>query len=232
MKRKSVLYAVGLAFALITIMVVLVVVLRYEPAFYRNAEVPAGPNRKLKSVNFVTACIKLKDDSHAKVRWGTDRDDTSGQNPITTEKINSFLAEDPIFEKLVPGMSEPRVVLEEGRVRMGFRYGKRPWSTVVSVDLKVWLVPKDYNAVALEVESVHVGLLPVSVHSVLERMAEAIRQQNRGIEFNWYRHDGHPVALLHFEADRPMPRFRLQEVEIRDGQLIVSGCASEFKSSN
>lgn len=223
MKRKSMMYGGIVVLVLLAVIGTLTVALRYEPAFYRDAGIAPGADRKKQSNEFLSTCFQLGDGVLHDSRWHAE---------FTTSRVNSYLAEnfvtDGTVEKILPeGVSEPRVAFENGRVHFAFRYGKPPWSTVVSVNLRVWLVAKEYNLVALELEGIHAGMMPVSGRSVLERMAETIRQHNRGLEFNWYRHEGRPVALLRFQADKVMPTIRLQHLDITDGQLFVQGCAAD-----
>lgn len=221
MKRKSMIYGGVVIVGLSVVLVVLIGMLRFEPSFYREAEMGSGPERRKKSAEFLSNFFQLWNGVTSDAHWGTD---------FTTEQVNSYLAEnfvtDGTIDKILPdGVREPRVAFEDGKIHFAFRYGAPPWSTIVSVDLRVWLVQKEYNLVALELERIRAGLVPVSGRSVLERMAETIRQHNRGIEFNWYRHDGHPVALLRFQADKVMPTIRLQQLDITHGQMLIQGCA-------
>jgi hypothetical protein len=228
MKRKSMIYGgvviVGVSVALL----VLVGMLRYEPRFYREAEMGSGQDRRKKSAEFLSNVVQLWNGVKSDAHWGAE---------FTTEQANSYLAEnfvtDGTIDNTLPdGVREPRVAFEDGKIHFAFRYGTPPWSTIVSVDLRVWLVQKEYNLVALELESIRAGLMPVSGRSVLERMAETIRQHNRGIEFNWYRHDGHPVALLRFQADKVMPTIRLQQLDVTHGQMLIQGCAIDAAGSD
>ena len=44
------------------------------------------------------------------------------------------------FASLLPeGVHSPRVAIEGDRLKIGFKYGEGFWSTVVWVELKVWL---------------------------------------------------------------------------------------------
>jgi hypothetical protein len=227
MKRKSMMYGGAVVFILMVSVLTLAVVLRHEPVFYRSAAIAASPERKKGSMKFVNACLQLGNGIKLDSKWW---------GKFTTEETNSYLAEnfltDGTMEELLPhGVRDPRIGFEDGRIRLGFRYGRPPWSTVVSVDLRVWLVAKEYNMVALELERVRAGMIPISGRSVLERMGDTIRQHNRGLEFNWYRHDGKPVALLRFQADKVVPTIRLQQMEVKDGQLLIAGCAFEAQAA-
>jgi hypothetical protein len=223
MKRKRVIYTAAGVTALVVVAGVAALVLRYEPLFYREGLCPPGPERKKHSLEFVNSALQLTADSRDKSRWAS---------RFNTEQVNSYFAENLVsdgegkMKELLPeGISDPRVSFGDGKVRLAFRYGTRPWCTVVSVDIRVWLVPNERNVVALEIESVRAGLLPISVQTMLERLAETIRQHNRSMEFTWYRYNGHRVALLRLQADRVVPTIRLDQVDLHDGVLTIQGSA-------
>jgi hypothetical protein len=219
MKRKSIVIACGIGTALLAAGLTVGVLVRHEPAFFRAAEVAPGPDRKKHSMEFLNSCAQLRTGIQYEVQW-------YGQ--FTAEQVNSFLAENVApggtEERLLPScVHEPRVTFGPGTICLAFRYGEPPLSTIVSVDLRVWLVRKEYNTVALEVEKVRAGLLPINVHSMLERLTDDLRQQIRGLEFSWYRHGSHPVVLVRLQADRVVPTIKLQQLELRDGEMLICG---------
>src|SRR5207247_5107671 len=123
-------------------------------------------------------------------------------------QINSYFEEHFISSgfasRLLPdSVAAPRVVLEDDKIRLAFRYGTPPWSTIISIDFRVWLAPKERNVVVLELQSLHAGSLPVSAQSLLEQLSEALRKRN--IEVTWYRHNGNPTAVLRFQTAAPRP---------------------------
>ena len=66
------------------------------------------------------------------------------QSRFTEQQINGYLNEgfvqSGLSDRILPeGISEPRVLLEPDKVRLAFRYGSGPWSTVVTLDFHVWL---------------------------------------------------------------------------------------------
>jgi hypothetical protein len=217
MRRRSFYLAIAIVlFLLGGTGTVLVSLVRYEPAFYLRAAMPPGKERQ----RLADACTneftnQLLDGVFNKRTW---------EGRFTPEQINSYFAEDfltkhTLENPLPSGISEPRLSLAEDRIRLGFRYGTGLWSTVVSLDLRVWLVVKEPNVVALEFESVHAGALPISAQSILERVTAVAQQQN--IEVNWYRRVGHPVVLLRFAGSNPMSLLEL--LELRPGMLRVKG---------
>src|SRR5947199_7848858 len=100
---------------------------------------------------------------------------------FTEAEINSCFAEhltdSKTADRLLPeGISEPRLQIEGDRIRLGFRYGSRPWSTIISIDFRVWLAKQEPNVVVLELERLHAGALPVSAQSLLEQISEVLRR--------------------------------------------------------
>jgi hypothetical protein len=221
MTRKSLLITVGIIGVLVVMVgTALLLVARHEPAFYRRAAMPPGEARRVSSGEFVSEFARLIDGVLNR-QWNA---------RFTEEQINSYLEED--FQRqhaseqpLPEGVSEPRVALDSNRIRLGFRYAVGGWSSVISLDMHVWLVEKETNMVALEFLGMHAGALPISAHTWLERQLDAIRQRN--IEASWYRRQGHPVLLLRFQADRSSPTFRLKELNVQPGTVVISGHSIE-----
>jgi hypothetical protein len=164
------------------------------------------------------------EDGAPEIHWDAD---------FTEEQINSFFDEgfihSGINERLLPdGISQPRVAIEPDLVRVMFRYGKNPWSTVISIDLKVWLAGKETNVVALELQSFRAGSLPISAQSLLERISDALRRNN--VDVSWYRHNGNPVAVLRFQSDPQRPSVQLKRLEIEQGRILLHGSSSDGSS--
>jgi len=217
MSRKSLFLAIAIVLALAGMVGSgLGMVVRHVPAFYARAAVPAGEGRKSASGNFLAACIKMV--------TGFSNGEFDAQ--FQEEEINSYLQEDWVTKHCIdnpmpPGISDPRVALDEDRIRLGFRYGSGLASTIVSLDMRVWLVKSETNLVALKFEKIHAGALPISAQSLLEQIADFAHQKD--IEATWYRHQGRPVLLLRFQADRSNPNFQLSQLDLRPGQLRIAG---------
>jgi hypothetical protein len=191
--------------------------LRHEPAFFVRATIPPSAHRSKCSGEFVRELVRLFAGISDKRQW---------DGRFTEEQINSYCQEDLLKEHtdappLPEGIREPRVALEPERIRLAFRYGTGFWSTVVSINLRPWLVAKEPNVVALEFEGMHAGALPISSQSLLERAWEFARQHD--IDPTWYRYNGHPVLLLRFQAGRNRPTFQLQQLDLHPGMLCIGG---------
>jgi hypothetical protein len=227
MRRKVLWLAVGLMLTgVAAILVTLLVMVQHEPSFYRRAAMPAGPQRTEWSKQFEISVgnffIWVKSGGDAKTGNWNGKFDELG--------INSYLAEDfvrgGLAQKLLPdGVSDVRFVLENDRIRLGFRYGEGLWSTVISVAFRVWLAHHEQNVAVLELESLHAGALPISAQSLLEQISEALRTYN--IQVTWYRHNGNPTAALKFITDQPRPTSQVLQVELKPGSLEIFGHSSE-----
>lgn len=195
----------------------LVYLARQEPSWYTQSAVPAGTLRTQLSKDFTKEFFDLKSAAESEKEWGAD---------FTQDQLNSFLAEglcqSGLDSRLLPEqVSDPRVAFDQDLIRLGFRYGSGLWSTVVTLDLRVWLPAGEPNVVALEIESFRAGLLPVSAQSLLERIEEKAIENNIGL--TWYRNNGNPVAVLRFNEDSPHTTIQFQAVQLKPGSLRVKG---------
>jgi hypothetical protein len=218
MRRKSVALTITIVvFLLAGTSSTLALLLSHVPTFYVRTVVPPSAHRTKCSGEFVGELARLFAGISDKRQW---------DGRFTEEQINSYCQEDLLKEHaddqpLPEGISAPRVALEPDKIRLAFRYGTGLWSTVVSIDLRIWLVVKEANVVALEFQGMHAGALPISSQSLLERASETARQHD--IDPTWYRHNGHPVLLLRFQAGRSRPTFQLEQLDLHQGLLCIGG---------
>jgi hypothetical protein len=214
MRRRPLLRLIAVTLLLlVTVAGTLAALVRYEPAFYRENALPDGPRRTEQAREFHVTRQNMIN-AREEVGWCAE---------FTQEMINSYLQEEggsefPLFD-LPDGVSAPRVALDTDRIRFGFRYGSGWWSTVVSVDLKVWLVDKEPNVIALELCGFSAGALPLGTHTLLEFVSEKVEDLKLNIKVSPFRYDGHPVLLLYFQHDQPRPTLRLQRLECLPGKF-------------
>jgi hypothetical protein len=225
MSRRSFFLATGIAVALLALAgTLLYALLRYEPGYYRRYEAPPGDQRADCSRELIRELSRVHNAVVGERPWCA---------RLTDEQINSYLVEDFVRQgvnKMLPEeISEPRVVFEPERMRLAFRYRSRFVSTVVSLTLRIWLPAGETNVVALQLERFHAGLLPFSAQWLLEQISDTARRNN--VEVSWYRHEGHPVALLRFQADRERPTLRLKTVKIDQGVIYIHGRSNDERAS-
>jgi hypothetical protein len=227
MSRNSILLAIGIVLLVVgSVAAGLALLVTHEPGFYRRGEIPPGPARKQNSGAFFNEFLSFCQEVKAPLRpkWYA---------AFTEAQINSYLAEDFVNSRadqvvLPKNISSPRVAIEPDRIRLAFRYGKGTWSPIISIDLRVWLAKKDTNVVALELQGLHAGSLPISAQSLLESISEAC--QRNGIDVKWYRHNGNPVALLRFQSESPRPLVQLSKIQLRKGVLVI--CCRSIRAAS
>jgi hypothetical protein len=213
----------GIGGATLTVVVVLAaLLLKHEPGFYRQSLRGHGEEGKDLSKNFIgkmAALITCMMDG--KGDW---------EFSLTQDEINSYfeegfisLGESEALRK--HGIHEPRLVCEDNKLRLAFRYGSGLLATVVSYDLRIWLVPRECNTVAIEILGKRAGAIPLSTQSLLDGISDVVR--TKGIDVTWYRHDNNPVAIVRFQGERPNRTGRLLRLAVCYGSVEVAGRSGE-----
>jgi hypothetical protein len=221
MRRRRLLISLGLVLGfLVLVLVGLAAMVKREPSFYRHAELPAGEpraNLSREAVSQYTQILSALDEADWRVAF-------------SSEQVNAFFQEDYHKlggdENLPDDCHAPRVKVEDGKMRVGIRYGSGLFSTVLSLEIKLWKVVGEVNTLAMEIVSLQAGSLPLSTGRLLDRLSEAARREN--IEISWYRHDGHHVAIMRFQADLTRPTFQFDRIELKDGKLVVIGRSTDL----
>jgi hypothetical protein len=218
-RRRSVLYALSILLLAGALVVgVLVLLVKQEPGFYA-ADAGDGDADARVASEVLTRFGDLMNDVRLKPEW-------SGS--FTASELNAFLRENLredgwLARVLPPELHDPRVAIDGDRVNVAGRVGDGFWSTVVSAELRVWLVKDEVNTVAVELVGMHAGALPVELQWFrgLDAIAEAV--QDRNVDVAWYRHDGHLVGVFRLYADQPRPPTQLRTVQVTDGRVTVAG---------
>ncbi len=229
MTRKSFLLAVGIVLVLTGgTSATLILLIRYEPEAYRRACLPPGKERALRSKEFYSGFLELYNACTNK--------DRELDLSLTDEQINSYFAEDfkrsGVARRLLPEkISEPRVLLEPGKIRLAFRYGSGLWSTIITIDFGLWLCPEEPNVIALELQGLHAGSLPIGAQAFLDSLSELAEQNN--IQVSWHRYPptGNPVALLRFQSEAHDTSLQLQAVHVEQGTIVIRGRPVDSESS-
>ena len=220
MSRRSLLLAIAIFFCLTCgVGASLWMLIRYEPNVYMHAAVPPGEQRHQLSEKCWRGLMQLYNSVAT-------QEDQEWAHRFSDGEINSYLAENFVlsrFDKefLPEGISQPRIVIEPDKIRVAFRYGSGLWSTVVSIDLRVWLVKGEPNVVAMKLVGFHAGALPISAQSLLESITQTC--QKNGIGVDWYRDEGYPVALIRFQNEQPHPTLELELIKLEQGAIRIQG---------
>ena len=213
-RRRFVLAVLIVLGALAAIVGGLGLMVKQEPGFYAGG---GGPGDGVVASAVLTRFGDLKNDVRSKQEWGAS---------FSGSELNAFLREhlddgEGLAGLLPEGLHAPRVAIDGDRIQIAGRIGEGFWSTVVSIELRAWLVKDQVNTVAVELVGMRAGALPVSTQSWLDRISEAAQDSN--VDVTWYRHDGHPVGLFRFYADQPRPATQIRTVMVADGKVTVAG---------
>lgn len=184
------------------------------PDFYQQAltEQPDPVVRKAEAKRFVQRTLRLVDDIKHSDSWSEE---------FEQQQINSWLAEElhRKYADAVPkGVSEPRVNLVDGVIEIGFHYRHKDWSGIVSLRLRPW-VPEE-NQLALEIESIKAGLVPIPLDDVIKELSAKFNADSWKLE--WSQSNGNDVLIVHFESekeDEPV----LTGVQVEEGVVRVAG---------
>jgi hypothetical protein len=221
MSRKSLLLGAGILLLLAgTAAAATALLLRHEPTFYHRAAVPPGPEREVLSKLFFSHAGTLYTNIKEKERW---------EESFSEEQVNSFLEEDFVRSSadkftLPEHITDPRVAFEPERIRLAFRYHVGRFSTVVSLNMRVWLTKAEPNVVALELQGMRAGALPISAQSILERLSDAAERNH--VKLSWYRYNGNPVAVLRFHSEE-RTSIQLENLDLHPGKMYVKGQSHE-----
>lgn len=150
----------------------------------------------------------------------------SWQATFSDDEINSWLIEQlPVkFPQLfAKGASEPRIVIEEGRVLAAVRYKDRRVDTVVSCQLEVELT-EEPNMLALNVKQLRAGALPLPLSKFLRGISKEAAKGD--IDIRWDETKRGPVALVTVPSEHPRyvsSPVIVESVRLVEGSLILSG---------
>jgi len=214
-RRKKSLLMLGLLLAmLLTTLTTLWALSRHVPDFYRQADVPAGGKR----VDFAQMFIGKATDL-----INTFKEEGDGKSiTLFADEINAFFEEDlwrqDAEELEKQGISHPRVCFDSDRIRLAFRYKNFFMNSIISLEMRIWLVPTEMNTFAVEIVKRRAGAMPFPTQALLEEISTMARR--RKVEVDWYQHQGNPVALIRVQPDSPRPPMKFVRI---DSQPAANG---------
>ena len=211
--KKLAIVAAGSLTVLCLLAAAVIYLLGRGPAFYRQTDTLSDADRTAESRQFVRQSSDVFNQIENEPAW-------SGS--FRESHVNAWLAGD--FERkhgnLLPrGVSDPRVSFENGRVALAVQLQWGPVTTILSARGCVWL--PESNFVAIELESVRAGVIPMPAGYVIQTVTSAAK--SAGLDLEWKQHDGNPVALLRLSRSDHTAAVCVDKVEIKDGVLRVVG---------
>lgn len=149
---------------------------------------------------------------------------------LTQEQVNGWLAIDlpTKFPHALPdGLSEPRIAIEDGVLRIALRYQRGGVDTVLSIAGEAYLTAQP-NEIAVRLDQARAGLVPIPLTRFLDEIAEQAARAN--VPLRWTEVGGAPVALIRpplDASDGPYRRVVLDRLQLDRGQLVLGGCTEE-----
>ena len=216
-RKKFLLSAVCLLLAIATVIGTVVWALLQSPHFYEVAiREQADPVvRKKAAKRFVQRTLRLVDEIKTADHWSEE---------FTEQQINAWLAEElhqKFAEWVPPGVSDPRVKLTKQSIHLGFRYKDAKWNGVVSLRLKPWVT--EPNQLAIQVESIRAGLVPIPLEDVLQEVAKRFKKNDKDqVLIEWKQLDGKDVAIVRLAKEQPEQPV-LEAVDVKKGAVRISG---------
>jgi len=148
---------------------------------------------------------------------------------FTQNEINGWLATDlpGKFPRALPsGISDPRVAIIGNEIHLAVHYRRGGVDTVVSLAGEASLTNQP-NEIAVRIDHARAGMLPVPLGNFVQEIGE--RAERANIRLRWTEVNGAPVALIRMplSAEDGQRQVVLEQLRLKDGQLIVSGRTTE-----
>lgn len=191
---------------------------QYVPDFYeRQLEAENPVVQKRRGDEFERQALELNNQIRKSDHW---------RASFSAEEINAWLAIDmpEKFPEVLPDdVRSPRVAIEPEMFQLACRVENSRFTSVVSLGVQPY-VTSEPNVLALRVKQLRAGALPIPLGQYLEKISHKCAQA--GIPLRWTEEDGDPVALVTLPLnpeDFRNRRVQVEEIELTDGALIVSG---------
>lgn len=195
--------------------------LRYQPGFYRAMRELPREQRERKAKHFVASSLQLRNDITNERSWSA---------VFTDAEVNAWLAEDLVnhfADQIPPEVHEPRVSFERDRITFAFGLDRGPIRSVIWAVARV-SVPED-NVLALSVEKVRAGMIPISVARVIGPLTAAAR--DRGLDVRWQEDADPPTALIRYRPDTGRADVVLERLTVGPGRIRFSGRSDRLQGA-
>jgi hypothetical protein len=190
---------------------------RYVPEFYEAAVQASPPNVTAEVEGLREEFSELRGDASRPGGWNAE---------FTDDQINAWLIQQLMvdYPSLLPqGVSDPRVVIREGRLLAAARFRNEHFDTVVSVELTAELTPQP-NVLAVRLMNLKAGALPLPIGSLIDGLTQEAAK--RSLDLRWQSDDTGNVALVTIPSDHPKYPHKpviVESIRFAEGTLIIEG---------
>ncbi len=217
MRRRSFYKAVLLMVMLFIVSLGIVgFLLKQEPEFYvrENANIVRADD-SAQAGKVLTRLNELMEDMRT-----TQKGDWEASFPA--DELNAFFRErenNPLAD--LGDIPDQRISIEDDRLRIAIRKGSGFFSTVIEVEVRLWLVKDQSNLMALEIVGFRAGVLPLPKNWILDEISTAARRLNADV--NWYRNGSNPVAICRLYSNQSRPETQLTNFRIGESTISIGG---------
>jgi len=164
-----------------------------------------------------------------------DQAETTGrwESIFSDAEVNGWLAtilKDKYPTLLPPEVVDPRVSFVNGRCLIGYRYEGEQFRAVVTIEGEPFMASNDVAGFRLR--KARIGVLPLPLSKVVEHIDRGAGELQ--VPVKWIEHEGDPVMLVGvtnaLSTDDEVRR--LEEIDLRDGELSLAGTATPRKASS
>lgn len=200
--------------------------LQYTPDFYARALAVPAPDQQQAGQEFERHVLTLHNDIQEHDQW---------RQVFTARQINGWLAAElpkKFPDLLPPAISQPRIALSPGRLKLAFRYDDGQLSTIINLSLDV-RVAETHNTLAVRIRDAHAGWVPLPLADFLDQISQTARHAD--LMLRWVQQAGDPVALVTIPSQngrKKSRQFVLENVEIGEGELAISGRMDDASAQN
>jgi len=213
--------------ALVMVLVVSGVLLKYEPGVYRQlavsrgtlagAGVPPGGGEDVEALS--RRAVTKAAAWHASISrpggWET---------ALTSDEVNAWLAIDlPQNHSswLPSGVTQPRIAFQPQHAVLGARVGFGPFTAVAALDFEILL--RDVNHLAVVLEQARLGAIPLPRAPILRELSRRISKL--GMVTDLRRLDGRLVLMVYIPSthDAGSTSYWLESLAIGAGELLIAG---------
>jgi hypothetical protein len=197
---------------------------QFLPEFYQSALAVDEDLNATQGDVFETKLLDLQNDARSKTKW---------QATFSEAEVNGWLASDLLEkfpESLPENVLDPRIAISPNRLNLAVRLQSPRLSAVVvaEVDVFVTEVP---GQIAIRIEYVRAGWIPIPVTRIADQLAQSLRRSR--IRVSWTEMEGVPVALLTLPPDLVKlgnSRVELESIQLLEDTLVLTGVSIEEKN--
>lgn len=219
--RRLLIAASASALVIILAALLLYQASRCVPSFYQQALAAPASTQAEDGERFERAALDLHNRLQHAGHW---------EARLTQDEINGWLATDlpeKFADALPAGVSQPRIAIDRGMVRIAVRYQRGGLDTVLSAAGESYLTAQP-NEIAVRLDQARAGLVPVPLARFLDEIAQQAARAN--LPLRWTEARGAPVALIRLPLDAGAANRRrlvLDSMQWDQGQLVLGGHTEE-----